>query len=158
MYVSFHELSPLSRVWVYAAQRPLAPDEQQQIQQQAAAFTQSWTAHQQDLKASFTIVHDLFLVLAVDESHHGASGCSIDKSVAFIKQIEQSTGLHLFNRMQIEIQDETGVRIVSKAEALQLAGNPQVRYFDKTITTLQQLHHEFAKPIQQAWFYTPQTA
>ena len=158
MYVPFAELSDTSRVWVYAADRPLSPGEQSTIQQQAQSFAESWTAHQQNLKASFAILHNLFLVLAVDESHHGASGCSIDKSVAFMKQLQQQLGIDFFNRMQIELAQNGEPRIVSRQEALQLAAQPDIFFFDKTITNIHELHTRFVKTVDTAWFYKPQTA
>jgi hypothetical protein len=158
MYVPFAELSDTSRVWVYAADRPLSADEQCTIQQQAQTFAESWTAHQQNLKASFTILHNLFLVLAVDESHQGASGCSIDKSVAFMKHLQKELSIDVFNRMQIELLQNGEARIASRQQAMELATQPDVFFFDKTITTLHELHTRFVKPVHSAWFYKPQTA
>jgi len=47
------------------------------------SVTISWTAHNNQLKAKGEIRYNRFLILIVDESQAGASGCSIDKSVPF---------------------------------------------------------------------------
>ena len=64
-------------------------------------FVQNWQAHQQNLQASYQILHNRFIILAVDESFETASGCSIDKSVTVIKQISTLLNVDLFDRLSL---------------------------------------------------------
>lgn len=98
---SFAELSPLSRVWVYQADRNLTEQEVSEIQLLAAAFVSNWTAHGSMLNASADVFFNRFVVLAADENQVLASGCSIDKSVGFIKDVESHFQLNLLDRMNI---------------------------------------------------------
>jgi hypothetical protein len=48
-------------------------------------FCIQWTAHGANLKAYGEVRHHRFIVMIVDETAAGASGCSIDKSIHFIR-------------------------------------------------------------------------
>lgn len=87
-----------ARVWIYQSNRSFNSTELTELQAILTEFTKNWTAHNQELKASFEIKYGRFIVLIVDESHAGASGCSIDKSVHLMKQIEQRFEVDLFDR------------------------------------------------------------
>lgn len=99
MFVDFNELPGHSRIWIYQADRILTEDEIISISVLAKHFTEKWTAHKKDLKASFQIRYNLFLILAVDETQEAPGGCSIDKSVAFIKELENKFNVSFLNRM-----------------------------------------------------------
>ena len=71
-----HTFSPDSRVWIYVAERPLTADEAQVVSEALAEFTQRWTAHNQSLQATGELFQQQIILLMVDETHAGASGCS----------------------------------------------------------------------------------
>lgn len=95
-----------SRLWVYLADRKLTDREVNLIEAELDYFTKDWTAHGKDLKAVGKIVLDHFVVLAVDESHAGATGCSIDTSVKFLKNLGQKLHVDFFNRLQLMIEEK----------------------------------------------------
>src|ERR1700744_2326032 len=99
------QFSENSRVWIYQSDRKLTDAETQQIQQYLNSFTTQWTAHNNQLKAKGEVRYNRFLVLIVDESQAGASGCSIDKSVNFMKRLEQQFGINLFDRFNLAYRD-----------------------------------------------------
>ena len=99
---------PESRVWVYTCDRRLTDAETQQVQQALDAFTQDWTAHNQALRAASEVFENQCIVLMVDESRAGASGCSIDKSVHFLEQLGRQIGVDFFERMRFAWADENG--------------------------------------------------
>ena len=67
-----------SKVWLYHSDRVFTDDESREIKIRIKEFTQSWISHNQALKAHGDLLYNRFAVLIVDESHAGASGCSID--------------------------------------------------------------------------------
>lgn len=158
MNTEFNLLPPDARVWVYAASRPLTETEKQTISAQAFSFTEEWTAHQVPLKASFQIVDDVFLLFGVDVGHHDISGCGIDKSVHLVQKWEQELGISLFNRMQLEYRLGDTIHITNKtnlANALQQqAVNDQTPFYNKTITTVEELNTKFIVPLNQSWVYS----
>jgi len=83
---TYNILPDTTRVWIYQAQTPFTENKIAEIRQHISNFTTSWVSHNNQLRAFGDIYHNQFIVLMVDESLAGASGCSIDKSVHFIKQ------------------------------------------------------------------------
>lgn len=97
----YTELSPQSKIWIYQNSRPFNDSETSNIQQEIAEFVQQWAAHGQGLKAYGNVYYNRFIVLMVDETAHGASGCSIDSSVHFLKELQQKYNVNLFDRLNM---------------------------------------------------------
>ncbi|HEY9535537.1 MAG TPA: ABC transporter ATPase [Mucilaginibacter sp.] len=99
------QFSENSRVWIYQSDKKLADEVVQQMQQRLDDFAAEWTAHNNQLKAKAEIRYNRFFILIVDETQAGASGCSIDKSVNFMKRLEQEFGLNLFDRFNLAYRE-----------------------------------------------------
>ncbi|MES2690466.1 MAG: hypothetical protein V4658_08690 [Bacteroidota bacterium] len=158
MNIEFNLLPQDARVWVYAANRPLNESEFAAIKAEAFEFTNNWTAHQVPLKASFEIIDRVFLLFGVDVGHHEVSGCGIDKSVHLVQKWEQQFGLGLFNRMQLEYRLNGQVHLTDKAglanalEQNEITG--ETPFYNKTITTVEELKTRFIIPLKQSWAYS----
>ncbi len=98
MYHIYEKMPHNSRVWVYASNQTLTNIQKETINQQIPAFLAQWTAHKQELYASYHIFYDRFLVLAIDEQLQGASGCSIDASVRFVQELGKNIGVDFMCR------------------------------------------------------------
>src|ERR1700744_5348917 len=105
------QFSEQSRVWIYQANRELSAAQAKQALDQLSLFTAEWTAHNHQLKARAEVRYNRFLILVVDETQAGASGCSIDKSVNFMKRLEQQFGINLFDRFNLAYRD--GEKVLS---------------------------------------------
>jgi hypothetical protein len=149
------EFSSQSRVWVYQSDRKLTADEVVQIQMNLDNFTRSWTAHNNQLKAKAEIRYNRFLVLIVDETQAGASGCSIDKSVNFMKQLEQEFGINLFDRFNLAYRD--GEEIISvprhQFEELLKSGkiNTETIVFNNLAQNVAELETKWEVPFKDSW-------
>ena len=155
MYTNFDTLPDTSRIWIYQSDRILTETEVDEINAHAQSFVEQWTAHEQTLKAGFKIFHSIFLVLAADENHNDASGCSIDKSVHFIQAMEKKFNLSLFNRLNVVYDDGTTKNIVhiSKLKML-LAENKitdSISIFSNTITTKNELNENWLVKVKDSW-------
>ena len=106
MLVEFQEMPAEARLWVYQADRQLSSSEKELIKSQSASFIREWTAHGANLKASFDICFDQFLVITVDENFNQASGCSIDSSVQFVRFLEQKLNISFLDRTKVAFLDE----------------------------------------------------
>ncbi len=102
--ISFDALPEDARVWVYAADRTLAPDEVLTAQQYLAAFVADWTSHGDSLRAAAAVFDNRFVTLGLDLHHAGASGCSIDKSVRAIQSLESALNCSLTNRLFVWVE------------------------------------------------------
>lgn len=100
----FPELSGLSKVWVYTANRELSDVEVNLLQTETNTFVNGWSAHGNGLKARGVVLENRFLVLAADETEVNASGCSIDSSVKFVKSMGTKLNVDFFNRLFLVIR------------------------------------------------------
>jgi hypothetical protein len=92
--------SPSSRVWYYLADRTFDGTESDYIQSKIDEFVNvHWKTHGSKLNATGILLHNQIIALSVDDSSLGASGCSIDSSVKFIKELGTELKVDFFNRM-----------------------------------------------------------
>jgi hypothetical protein len=101
MRVDFDRLPEYARIWIYQSDRPFTRKEEDQIRQMANHFVVEWTAHGKELNASAEILYKHFLILSVNEKINGASGCSIDASIRFIRFLENKLNIELTDRSKI---------------------------------------------------------
>lgn len=155
MYIPFESLPDNSRVWIYQSDREFTTEEALQIEEKGKEFVEHWTAHQQTLMAGFKIFHHIFLVLSADESHYGASGCSIDKSVHFISEIEKEFKVNLFNRLNLVYLQNEKNHIVhfSKFKELlvQQKVNLETKIFNNLISTKGDLSKCWLVNLNDSW-------
>ena len=155
MYTEFDQMPETARVWVYQSDRPATAGEQADILFDARSFLTSWTAHKQDLRASGRFFHNQFLVLSVDESLNQASGCSIDKSVHFVQELEQRYGIRFLDRSRQAFLIEDTVRLVSLKDLKNAvyAGEikPETPAFNHSVATVAELKTQWLLPAAQTW-------
>ncbi|HVW15866.1 MAG TPA: hypothetical protein VHB54_18695 [Mucilaginibacter sp.] len=147
--------SEQSRVWVYQSDRELTNQETAEIQNTLDRFAAEWTAHNHQLKAKAEVRYNRFLVLIVDESQAGASGCSIDKSVNFLKRMEQEYGINLFDRFNLAYRDGEKVLSAPRHEFEELLksgkiGNNTI-VFNNLVPTLADLETKWEVPFRESW-------
>ena len=99
--MTFDELPGHARLWVHTADRALSKTEQSELTAELARFLESWSAHGAALVAAGSVLYDRVLVVGLDEQRAGATGCSIDKLVGFIRAQGQKTGVDWFDRHQV---------------------------------------------------------
>lgn len=144
-----------SRLWVYQSNRILSDVEVKAIEEDGLKFISDWAAHGASLKASFDVLHHLFVVIAVDEKQAMASGCSIDKSVHFIKELEQKFNLNLFDRMQVAYRTSNEIKVCKLSEFEKLASqgivNESTIVFNNMVTSKAAFDSEWEVPLKQSW-------
>jgi hypothetical protein len=139
MYVPFEDISEDSRVWVYQAARQFSEREKELISARLSAFCDGWNTHGNRMPTSFQILDDQILVLAVDETGLGASGCSIDSSVRTLRELEDELENNLtdqgkvtfkFNSGEITVASALGIKskvTSGEIDSRTLVINPQVQ-------------------------------
>ena len=150
------QLAPTSRIWIYGAERALSAKETKLVRERAQTYVTQWNSHQQALRAGADVLHNRFLVLAVDESAAEASGCSIDGSVRFIQDLGSEIGVDFFNRMRFSYRDDRGkIQTVSRDEFKLLYAQGQLTndtvVFDPLIKELGELRQIFERPLEDSW-------
>ncbi|MFN0173679.1 MAG: hypothetical protein ACKVU0_03435 [Saprospiraceae bacterium] len=148
--------SPDSRVWVYTSNRALTADESAIAQKNLDAFCQQWTAHNQALLAKAEVFENQFLVLMVDETQAGASGCSIDKSVHFLEQLGEAIGADFFERMRFAWVNEQGeMQFANRPEFMALVQSGHINHETLMANSLVQTKSDLAEkwlvPFGKSW-------
>ncbi len=147
--------SPQSKVWIYQSSRPFNESEIVELNNKLKHFTVQWTAHNKQLLASGNVMYDRFIVLMVDESHTMASGCSIDTSVHFIKQMEQDYAIDLFNRTIVNLEINGLLQTISLEElsAKFKSGeiNASTMVFDPLVQQKRDFDKGFKIPLAESW-------
>lgn len=155
MFVPFSSLPPSARVWIFQSNRPFGPDEMAFAEGNLRQFTDGWTVHGAPLNASFTIEHHQFIVLAADESHASASGCSIDSSVRALKEIEQSVGIDLFDRSHAAFMIGNKVQLIPVSKLKEKFGdgtlNSDSLTFNNLVNTKSALSESWLAPAASTW-------
>lgn len=145
-----------SRVWIYQADRPFNEEDIVQINQEIDRFCEQWTSHNKDLRALGGVMHDQFIVLVVDETQASTSGCSIDKSIAFVKSLEQKYGRKLLERDKVAWLDENEqIRTVPLSELKTALSegriNMQTRVFDNLVANRRDFIRKWTVPLGESW-------
>lgn len=146
----------MNRVWIYQADRFLTASEVQEVEVALRGFVSTWTAHGSALAGKASVKENLFLVLEVDEQQAGVTGCSIDKSVHFLKNLGQQLDVDFFDRMKISFRDETGaVQLLSRSEFEALIQKGQVHadtiVFNNLVQTSDELDSHWEIPFKDSW-------
>lgn len=154
MIVAFDCLPDKSRIWIFSSSGLLDDSTCESLLKDTFDFLGEWTAHNKALTASAIIEDNAFLVVAVDESTTGASGCSIDKLYRFIKDTESRYFIHLLDRLNVVFPGNPPVfSHTSKLQALVDSGelDDGSIVYDTTIVNLGQFRRLFRVPMQSTW-------
>ncbi len=149
MLVDFNTTADNSRIWIYSAEHKLTKDQKGYILKSISAHLQNWEAHKVPLTAGVTILENHFIVVALDDSEHGASGCSIDTLQKLIQNLEKHLSISLLNRLNVfcKIEDEILCIPSFKLDGIAKANT---LFYDLTIQNKSDLH-SFLKPISEGW-------
>lgn len=147
--------SEQSKVWVYQCNRTLTPEESEQIRAMLNTFCQEWVAHNKQLKAKAEIRYNQFIILMVDESINNASGCSIDKSVHFLKSVEEKFNVTLFDRMLFAYKEEGNIFIKNKEDFEELIQEgiitEETTVFNNLVNTKKELDTSWEISLKDSW-------
>ena len=149
MLVDFNTLPEESRIWLYAAEIALSKDNQNYILNVISEHLKDWNAHKQPLTAGVTILQNHFIIIALDESKHRASGCSIDILQKSIQKIEKELSISLMNRLNIFCNIEGEIVCVPSFE-LESIAKADTYFYDLTIFRKSGLK-SYLKPISEGW-------
>lgn len=148
-------MSPSSKIWIYQSNKTLEKAIVQKIKSEIAKFVTQWTAHNHALKAWGDFIEGRFIVLMVDESQAGASGCSIDKSVAFVKAIETAIAADFFDRFNFAYRKDDELLSASRDEfeTLYKKGeiNDNTLVFNNLVQTKAEFEEKWQLPLGQSW-------
>ncbi len=155
-HVSFEQLPEDSRLWIFAAERPLQKKEQQRLLVKVDEFINQWGAHTVPLSAGRDLRYGQFLFVAVDQRAAGPSGCSIDALVRQMKALQDELAVELVNHSPVlfrrgeritRVPRETFAALVTAGEV-----NLNTTVFNNTLTSLGEvLAGRWEVPASESW-------
>lgn len=153
---SFRALPDDARVWVFAADRPLAPAAADRLLAEVDAFLDRWAAHGQPLTCAREWMEDRFLAIGVDQRDAHASGCSVDGLFRVFKALEPQLGATLLGGGRVLYRDAAGaVQSVTRAEFGARAARGEIsgdtRVFDPTVGTAGAWRERFETTAASSW-------
>ncbi len=154
MLIPFHQLPSHARIWVYQANRNLTDIEVNHIQKTLESQVNNWAAHGAPLLASAKVFYDRFVVVGLDENQNAASGCSIDVSTHWLKDLGAALGIDFFNRSILFWQNEE----LKSVEMLQIKVlvaeeiiNPETLIFNNLVSNLQDFLNNWQVKAGDSW-------
>ncbi len=155
MYISFDQISPNARLWVYQANQGLTTDEVASIEAALQPALANWVAHGQPLLASAQVVDGRFLLLAVDEGAGLPSGCSIDSSVHSVQEIGKAMGIDFMDRSVTYLANDKTVQSLPlgslKAAFADGTLTPGTIVFNTLVKTKAEYLAAWHVPAAQTW-------
>ena len=147
---------------MYTAQRVLTDSESKAIIDALCHFQATWAAHGKMLHSEAVVLLNQVVVIAVDESVQPATGCSIDNSVAFLRQLNELSSsladLDLLDRGWVIYKSTETNGPWQRAKlhefwAMRKAGtlSDETEILDSTITSLGELRLEGVKKLGVSW-------
>ena len=116
MYVSFNLLPPNAKVWIYQSDSNLSSTDVELIEKEVKFFLNNWSSHNKEIESSFEIRYNRFLIIGLNENINSASGCSIDKSVNFIKNLQSILKVNFLNRLDVAYKIGNEINTISLLE------------------------------------------
>ncbi|MBS9463890.1 ABC transporter ATPase [Flagellimonas sp. 389] len=155
MLVPFDKLPDDSRIWIYQSNRSFRDAELEEIQEKMGRFITEWTAHGSQLEAGFEIKYKRFIIIALDQSNTGASGCSIDASVHFIQGLEQQYDVTLLDRMNVSFKQGEYITYKSlkdfKKMAREKAISSNTIVFNNLVANKLEYLEHWEVPASESW-------
>ncbi|MBT3417388.1 MAG: ABC transporter ATPase [Flavobacteriales bacterium] len=152
MLVDFNTTDDQSRIWIYAADQKLTNEQENYILKSISDHLQNWESHKVPLTAGVTILEHHFIIIALDETKNGASGCSIDTLQNKIQNLEKELSISLLNRLNIFCRINDTIKCIPTTKLADNA-NKETLFYDLTIQKKNELSN-WLKPIEEGWCAT----
>jgi hypothetical protein len=152
---TFTHLPAGSRVWIYQADRVFSAAEAGEISIAITQFVSQWLAHKAKVIGDGALLYDRFVILVADEEKLQVSGCSIDSTVRFIKELGAKYKVNFFDRFytcywnngQVEGLDFESF----KSKISQGILSEDTIVFNNLVTTIAGLQTDWQIPLSKSW-------
>ncbi len=144
-----------SRVWIYQSSRMFFISEALEMEDMLKDFISNWDSHGVPVKGFANLFFGRFIIILADETATGVSGCSTDKSVRLIKNIEEKFRVDMFNRQSLAFVIKNKIELIPLSQLSYAFENKfldeETLYFNNTVLTKKQLAENWITPIKNSW-------
>ncbi len=154
--VPFENLPDASKVWVFGSDRPLTEEGTTTLLKGVEEHLTSWKAHGEPLTVGSQLRDERFLVIAVDQSTAGATGCSVDGLFRVLQGLESKVGASFVGGGRVFYRDtHAAVQSTTRDQipALMKSGalTKDTVVFDTSLTDLGAFRAGFEKRAKESW-------
>lgn len=156
MYLEFKEIAADARIWIYQSDRKFNQEELRWVKGHLKDFCEQWNTHGALMPSSYEIKFDQVIILSVDESNLGASGCSIDSSVKVLREIEQKYGVSLIDQGKVcflasqdalEVSSVFGIKLIVQSGLI----NRDTLVLNPLVKKKGDLENNWLIPAKESW-------
>ena len=155
MYVSFNLLPPNAKVWIYQSDRNLSNIDIELIEREVKLFLNNWSSHNKEIESSFEIRYNRFLIIGLNENINSASGCSIDKSLNFIKDLQSLLKVNFLNRLDVAYKTGNDINSISLSEFQTMIREKKLSkdsiVYNNMISSKQSYINNWETKIENSW-------
>jgi len=154
--VPVSSLPDAARIWVFVSADPLTPNQQAELARLLSAQLATWTAHRRELRVAYNLLHNRFVIVAVDESATAPSGCSIDALFNLMRNCGDAIGNALVDTADIVWRSPEGLHAETRESFNQLARSGRVDrstvVFDRTVESIGNIRNgAWEKTVERSW-------
>ena len=152
---TFTHLPASSRVWIYQTDRAFSDIEVQDVSHAISQFVSQWLAHKAKVIGDGALLHDRFVILVADEEKLQVSGCSIDSTVKFVKELGAKYNVNFFDRFYT-CYTHNGQVVGSDFETFKRGVRQglikdDTIVFNNLVTTIAGLQTDWQIPLSKSW-------
>ena len=118
-------------------------------------FLSNWSSHGTSLESSSQIKYNRFIIIAVNQEFHAATGCSIDASVLFIQNLEQKYSVDLLDKMNVAFKQGEVITYKTLLDFKKLAKDKSVSentiVFNNLVNTIEEMKESWEVPASDSW-------
>ncbi len=144
-----------SKVWIYQSSNHFDEDEVAYIKVQIDDFISSWESHGKMVKATFEIVHNLFVVLFVDEEGDRMCGTAQDNSLKLMKRLGEELEVDFLDRMIQSYKSGEQLKVVKMHEFSTLLDDKEIdentTVYNNMVTTKADFDNNWEVPLKDSW-------
>ncbi len=146
-----NSLPDSSRIWLFGISPALDETKRARMLQQVDLFLAGWAAHNVPVTSAREILHDSFLLIAVDQQSE-TSGCSLDRMFALLRQLERDLGVAILDPNRVFVRHGDGQVGAITRDEFRASADPHTMVFDTLAERLGDVRSgRWERPAAESW-------
>ena len=140
-----------ARIWIFGISPPLDDAKRARMLDEVDRFLAGWAAHNVPVTSARDILHDSFLLIAVDKESE-TSGCSIDRMFGLLRQLERDLGVAILDPQRVFVRHGDGAVGAMTRDEFRAAADPHTHVFDTLAERLGDVRGgRWERPAADSW-------
>jgi len=144
-------LSDDARIWIFPISPALDDAKRARLLDDVDRFLDGWAAHNVPVTSARELLHDSFLVIAVDKRSE-TSGCSIDRMFGLLRQLERDLGVAILDPQRVFVRHGDGRAGAMTRDEFRASADPHTIVFDTLAERLGDVRGgRWERPAAESW-------